>query len=234
MEPVPGYVLHVRPYRERSALVELLTGPQGRVGCVVRGRDGTTRPFTRLDVVLRGQGELLTAASIDEVAQYRLAPRQLALGLYLNEITYRLCPRGLPAEALFEAYGHTLERLAGGASTEPALRRYELTLLDTIGYGLSHEPATADGEALRPEGLYRCHAEAGPVPADRRDAGHDACVHGSTLIALAQGELASPAVLEEAKRLLRHLIAHHLGSRPLMSRKLWRPSAGHSSVQEDP
>ena len=33
----PGYVLHQRPYRESSALVEVFTESHGRVGLVARG-----------------------------------------------------------------------------------------------------------------------------------------------------------------------------------------------------
>ena len=37
VEQQPGYVLHARPYRETSLLLECLTREHGRVGLVARG-----------------------------------------------------------------------------------------------------------------------------------------------------------------------------------------------------
>jgi DNA repair protein RecO (recombination protein O) len=40
VEPQPAYVLHARPYRETSLLLELLTLNDGRVGAIARGVRG--------------------------------------------------------------------------------------------------------------------------------------------------------------------------------------------------
>jgi DNA repair protein RecO (recombination protein O) len=53
--------------------------------------------------------------------------------------------------------------------------------------------------------------------------GEGIAVHGASLLALACECLEDEAVLGEAKRLMRALLARHLGGRPLTSRDLFRP-----------
>src|SRR5690606_7112774 len=64
MDSIPAqsaFVLHSRPYRESSALVDFLT-PQGRFRAVLRGARGKAgtlaRPFVPLEVEFRGRGDL--------------------------------------------------------------------------------------------------------------------------------------------------------------------------------
>ena len=61
----PAFVLHSRPYKESSALVDLFT-PQGRLRAVMRAARGKAgsliRPFVSLEVELRGKSELKTVA----------------------------------------------------------------------------------------------------------------------------------------------------------------------------
>ena len=65
MQPQPAFLLHKRPYRETSALVELLTLEHGRVRAVAQGVQrpgsrsrGRLQPFTPLHVTWVGEGEL--------------------------------------------------------------------------------------------------------------------------------------------------------------------------------
>src|SRR3546814_947626 len=67
----PSYVLHARPYRETSLLLECLTREHGRLGVVARGvrgerarlRRAQLEPFQSLtmDLLLRGEMGTLTA-----------------------------------------------------------------------------------------------------------------------------------------------------------------------------
>src|SRR3546814_14196517 len=43
----PAYVLHARPWRETSLLLELLTGNHGRIGLVARGVQGPKKHVLR-------------------------------------------------------------------------------------------------------------------------------------------------------------------------------------------
>ncbi len=50
-------------------------------------------------------------------------------------------------------------------------------------------------------------------------------VRGATLLALGLDETLSAEALREAKRLMRHVLNHHLDGRPLTSRKLFEAQA---------
>ena len=101
----PAYILHVRPWRETSVLVEALSGQHGRIGLVARGVQGpknqvlraALQPFqhVRLDAVLRGELARLTAAESIDAAPRLLGDAALA-GFYVNELLLRLVPRGDP------------------------------------------------------------------------------------------------------------------------------------------
>ena len=63
-----AYVLHSRPYKESSALVDFFT-PQGRLRAVLRAARGKAgsiaRPFAPLELELRGRGELKTVGRLE-------------------------------------------------------------------------------------------------------------------------------------------------------------------------
>ena len=65
---VRGYVLHLRPYRETSAIAEILTLEHGRIGAVVRGLkkkrpNQSLQPFQRYVLTWRGQRELVNLSA---------------------------------------------------------------------------------------------------------------------------------------------------------------------------
>jgi DNA repair protein RecO (recombination protein O) len=134
-----------------------------------------------------------------------------------------LLARGDPHETLFDSYARALHGLAATAGGQgPVLRCFELDLLREIGYGVVLE-VQADGEALRPECLYRIDPVAGPIPAvtGDHDAGDGAAgLLGATLQKIARREFEDPAVAADARRLLQRLIGYHLDGRPLNTRRI--------------
>ncbi len=124
-----AYVLHSRPYKETSALVDFFT-PLGRLRAVLRGARGKAgalaRPFVPLEVELRGRGELKTVVRLEPTGIPNLLNGQaLFSGLYLNELLIRLLPAEDPHPEIFAHYPATLPLLAAGrsAGTAAALLR---------------------------------------------------------------------------------------------------------------
>jgi DNA repair protein RecO (recombination protein O) len=58
-------------------------------------------------------------------------------------------------------------------------------------------------------------------------------VHGSTLAALSTGTLQEESSLRESKKLMRAVLAHYLGDKPLHSRELFqaRPAGDQARIQ---
>lgn len=226
MTPQPAYLLHKRPYRETSALVELLTLDHGRVRAVAQGvqRAGSKararlQPFTPLHVTWVGDGELKRLRLMESNGGVALlAGEGLLCGLYANELLTRIMPPLLPGGDVFAFYAALLSALPIPQRRAPALRRLELALLET----LDAEPLFQDEAAreLDPQRRYiyraesRCFAQAGQGQG----------VDGRTLRLLAQ-DWAQPGLAGVAKSLTRAALAPLLGCKPLRSRELMQQLA---------
>jgi DNA repair protein RecO (recombination protein O) len=221
-QPQQAYVLHARPYRETSALVDFFT-PAGRVSGVLRGARGKAgslaRPFVPLSVEFRGKSELRSVARLEPSgASPWLMGEALFSGLYLNELLVRLLPFADAQPTLYEHYHLTLQALALGRPLEPLLRAFEWRLLVELGYAfaLDHD---SEGSPVVEGGLYRLSVDEG---LERVMSFAPGLFHGADLLAMAAADWATPGALLAAKRLMRQALAAHLGGKPLMSRELFR------------
>ena len=218
-----AFVLHKRRFRDTSLLVDLFTRVSGRVTCVARGalcqRRADTRfePFQPLKIGLSGRGEVMTLRSAEPSGPVvALQGRLLFCGMYVNELLLRLTVRGDPMPELFDAYERMLGQLDG--QTEPALRRFEMSLLRQLGVGLSFDKDTT-GAAVDPARYYAYHADEGFRLVD---ASSTNSVQGGVLLALHVGEFGEGSLLIPARELMRRLISDQLGGKPLRSRELFR------------
>lgn len=220
-----AYVLHSRPYRDSSALVDLLTLEYGLQRVVWRGARGQRRKlspqsFVPLLVGLTGRSELKTLTQAEVAGSFaRLQGETLFSGLYLNELLVRLLDSGDPQPLLFAAYQHALEQLASALPVEPVLRRFEWQLLDLLGYGFSLI-SDANGQPVAAQQRYVWQAGQGllPLPAAEAD---NAGLCGAALLAMAADDWSAATTLRTAKQLMRQALAAQLGDRPLVSRTLF-------------
>jgi len=224
VEAQPAFVLHARPWRETSLMVELLTRDHGRIAVVARGVQGpgarkhplraALQPLQslRVDFLPRGEmARLLQAEALD--AAPHLQGEALMAAFYVNELLLRLLPRQDPAPALFERYAQLRQSLAGAGPLAWTLRCFERDLLELLGYGLPLDQ-DEDGQRLDPAGRYRLDPELGPV----RDRAHESgSTSGAALLALAEDRLPPPAQLAELRNALRGVLETHLGPQRLKS-----------------
>jgi len=226
----PGFILHTYPFKETSVVAEVITRGHGRVALIARGARrpasalrGLMQPFTPLLLSWFGKSELKTLHAAEWQGGL-IAPqgRALMCGFYLNELLLRLLARGDAHELLYDRYVDTLDQLAGESSSvdyERILRRFEKTLLSEIGYGATFDIDADSGTPIEPGVRYVFQPERGAL----RASGQVGCpVSGQTLIDLAAGRFERPATLAEAKALMRTLINHTLGAKPLYTRQLLR------------
>jgi DNA repair protein RecO (recombination protein O) len=148
--------------------------------------------------------------------------RALMCGFYLNELLLRLLARGDPHQALYDAYGATLAQLADAApdTFERILRRFEKTLLGETGYAATFDREADNGAPVRAAAVYVYQPERGAWPAD--GGGEGVRVSGKTLLDLAADNFDDATTLAEAKPLMRALLNHTLGAKPLYTRQLLR------------
>ncbi len=230
-----AYVLHTRAWRNTSLIVEAITAEAGRLGLVARGvrrpskpSRACLQPFQPLLIAWSGRGELHTLTNV-EAEQWRAPPegRRLLAGFYCNELLMRLLEREDPHPEVFAAYDAAVTALAASEVTDEAiLRRFELELLDGLGFAPPLAVEADSGEVVEPGGDYDFLPEHGPVRAAGPPGQGNLRVPGAHLLALAGHRLDNPETLRTARRVLRASLAPLLGSKPLKSRELYRSMYG--------
>jgi DNA repair protein RecO (recombination protein O) len=218
----PALVVHVRPYRETSAIVTLLTLQHGRVAVVARGargkRGNPLQPFNRIRASWQGRGNLVTLVGAETEAHLWLTGDALTAGLYLLELINRLLGERESAPRIFAAACWALEALRDGVpDTEVVLRQFEQLLLRELGYGLDFTRDAGSGAAIEADAHYWFDPASGFL---RAPAAASATYSGAALLDIAAADYGSRAARVTAKRVARRALGSLLGERPLASRKL--------------
>ena len=223
-----AYVLHTYPYKETSLIAELFTRRFGRVAVLARGARrprsamrGVLLSFHPLRLSWSASAELGNLIGAEWAGALQpLAGQGLMCGFYVNELVMRLLPRDDPHEALFDAYAQSLAQLSQGTAHAAALRAFEKRLLAELGYAPLLERDAAS-RPIDPEGLYVYEPERGPLPASgpRSDA---LTVRGRTLLDVAADDYSSAQTRDEARGLMRALIAARLHGQVLHTRSVLR------------
>jgi DNA repair protein RecO (recombination protein O) len=223
----PAYLLHQRPWRETSRVLEVWSRDHGRLGLVARGvrrprapQRSLLQPFTPLLMSWSLRTELGNLGAVEAAgAAPALRGKPLLAAFYTNELLLRLLPRQDAHPDLYDVYAETL-RMLTGSKPAASLRLFEVRLLSAIGYGLSLGQTTA-GDAVDPDAEYLYDLDAGPRPASGRK-GPGVPVRGRALLALQRGNLDDADDLKAAKRLLAAAVQRHLDGRALKTSGVMR------------
>ncbi len=220
-----AYILHHRPYRDTSRILEVLSRDHGRLTLFARAVRG---PKARLAAVLqpfrllllswsgRGESAQLTAAEC-AAGEPPLPSASLMPSFYLNELLLKLTTRHDPLPVLFDHYGAALDALRGEAPVEPALRIFEKRLLDALGYGLDLISEAQTGRRIEPDEYYHFRPAQGLFPTP---AAAEGAVLGRSLIHLEREELRDTRELDDARRVLQAALAECLEGRELTTRNV--------------
>lgn len=230
-----AFILHLHPYSETSLIVDVFSRDHGRLPLLARGARrprsalrGVLMAFQPLELGWFGGGEVRTLAKAEWMGGMPLlAGRCLLLGYYLNELLVSLVPRDDAHPGLFDAYAAALRALSHGTADAPELRRFEQSLLRELGYGMRLTTEADSGEPVRATGEYLYLTERGPIEKVMRSGitgdgtGGTAGFRGKTLLDMAQDDYSDPRTRAESKQIMRQLIAHYLGGKPLQSRRVF-------------
>lgn len=206
---------------------------------------GMLQSFQMLSGAWSGKNDLKTLHSLDWHAGLTLIKGEaLMCGFYMNELLLRLLPREDAHEGLFAYYDATLKTLASeqdslnkenlnnqnlinekqngknalnSKNLAITLRRFELKLLQEMGYAV---PLLSDENdlAICVEKSYRYEAEYGACELGATKNGVQ--LSGSTLLNMANDDYSDSQTQNQSKQLMRYLLAHYLGDKPLHTRQL--------------
>lgn len=227
-----AFLLHRWPYRESSLLLELLTEGHGRVRLIAKGArrgrsslSGALQPFVPLQVSWSGLRDLKTLQQAEPASlALPLTGTAIYSGLYLNELLYRLLVPGVSYDSLFASYLACLCQLAANdGSAEAGLRCFELSLLESLGYGADFQRCAATGELITEQNHYHYHIDQGFVPWQEI---RGQTFSGSEILAIASRSFQTYEARRAAKRFVRLALQPHLGQRLLRSRELFLSHSG--------
>lgn len=225
---IQAFVLHTRPYREHSVLVDFLSGEMGRFSGVFRltQKNKMLQPFISYQVHWRGQGDLkkISLAQPDG-AVYALAGRALYAGLYINELLQRLLAVGCQVEQIMPCYQQALAGLMTQPSDqEPTLRCFEIQLLALLGYGIDFTVCAKTQQAICPDRRYVFIPNQGFIDLQwiliDCDPAWPVCL-GQQIQAMQVLQFDTTEIKKLAKSICRMAISSLLGGRPLYTRQLF-------------
>lgn len=149
-----GIVLGLRRHGESAAIVEAMTRAHGRhLGLVHGGRSRRQRPVlqpgNRLDLVWRARlDEQLGTYQVEPVEMNAARLMESAVAVFALQTLaghLRLLPERDPHPALFDTLGIILGHLDDPAAAAELVVRFELMLLDELGFGLDLTRCAATG-----------------------------------------------------------------------------------------
>jgi DNA repair protein RecO (recombination protein O) len=152
-----GIILATRRHGETSLILELMTGRHGRhLGLVRGGRTRRKLPFLQpgnsVEVTWRARLDEhlghLSAETTVERASRLMAGATGIYGLQVLAALLRLLPERDPHPALHESLGPVLDALEEPVAAGELVIRFELAMLNELGFGLDLSQCAATGTTI--------------------------------------------------------------------------------------
>lgn len=228
----PAYILHHRPFRDTSQIIDIISRDYGRISLVSRGSrapksriKSILQSFTPLLLSWSGKGEMPTLVSAETQASKikPLTGKALPSAFYVNEVLIKLVHKHDENADIYYLYESIIQLLANGRDIEPVLRMFEKNLLELLGFGLNLLTNADSGKPVLADREYAYYLEFGPVElVSVNDDSFITKLSGASLIDLFNNSLESEQSLKDAKRLMRSILNYYLQGKPIKSRELFR------------
>ncbi len=232
-----GFVLHRRPYRETSLLIDFFTLEYGRLSAVAKGVRGNSKsnkksllqPFQRLEIELFGRSKLKNLGRVDSLeSAYSLKGNALYCAFYLNEVLVRSLAESEATELLYHQYEFSLVQLSSLndislAKCEPILRNFEFVLLQEMGYLPDFSCDAELNESIKPDCFYTFDPNSGFTQTHPDMRGN---IKGQHLIDLYTVDLTlqdttTADVMKVAKKICRMAMVQIIGDKPIKAREFF-------------
>ena len=221
-----GYILHHRPFRDTSQILDIVTRDHGKIALVARGSRGSKsrlagvlRPFLPLKVSWVAKSDLGTLTGAEAAGPPAgMVGDALMSAYYVNELLLHFLHRHDPQPEIFALYEAVINALARTENVAASLRSFEFEFLTLLGYAVNLDHEFGSHEPLDVDRNYQYRMEQGPVAVERTEG--TLVFKGSVLAGIAEQRFDDPDILRAANRLLREIIGFHLGGKELKSRRV--------------
>ncbi len=223
------FLLHSRPYRETSLLLDVFSSIYGRISLIARGAKRRKnnqalllQPGRKLNISWFIKGDLGTMMAVEAVGPIsKLNGTRLFSCFYMNELLVRMLHKDESHPELFKVYEDSLYNLHNNHPEDWILRIFEKHLLKSLGYGLILDHEVESGDKISEESNYFYRIDYGPVSRLPENSNY-VPISGKTLCALHEESDWNDTISREAKVLFRKILAGYTGDKPLESRLLYR------------
>jgi DNA repair protein RecO (recombination protein O) len=212
-----GIIIGVRRHGETSAIVEAMTRSHGRhLGLVRGGRSRKMQPMLQPG----NRVELTWRARLDEhLGTFQAEPIELnaarlfdaataVFGLQMLAAHLRLLPERDPHPALYETLGLVLSHLDDPTAAGELAVRFELVILDELGFGLDLSECAATG--TRDNLVYVSPKSGRAVSREAGEPWRDAMLPLPAFLGRNSGIRADGPAFEQAFRLTGHFFERHV------------------------
>ncbi len=212
-----GIILGTRKHGETSAILEVMTRDHGRhLGLVRGGRSRKLQPLLQPG----NEVELHWRARLDEhLGMFVVEGRELnaarlfessaaVYGLQLMAAHLRLLPERDPHRRLYETLKLIISHLDDQLSAGELLIRFELSLLDDLGFGLDLSRCAASG--VNEELTYVSPKTGRAVSRQAGEPWHDKLLALPAFLGPGAGRPADQAAIDQAFRLTGYFFARHV------------------------
>ncbi len=221
----PGYILHHRPFRDNSQILDIVTRDHGKIAVVARGSRGSKsrlagvlRPFLPLRISWVGKSDMGTLTGAESAGPPAgMVGDAIFSAYYVNELLLHFLHRHDPQPEIFALYEEVIKALLITDNIAAALRSFELEFLSLLGYAVNLDHEAGSRNPLKIDQDYEYRMEQGPVLIERDG---PLVFKGAVFKEIAEQRFEKPDILRAANRLLREIIGFHLGGKELKSRKV--------------
>jgi len=232
-ESVNAYILHTRPFKETSLLIDLFSQERGRFSVLAKGikrknaqaQRAILQPFNWLNIEYLGRTDLKTMCQCELVNDSISLPhRALACGYYMNELLSRAIHEEQEFYQLFQLYQQSIKALNTSENFAIILRNFEVCLLEELGVAPQWNTDTNGVDLCSQSAYYFVFEQGFEQVTDTLDISSPSvsnkCFSGEAILSLANRRYNS-VVMKECQQITQLLLRHIIGNKPLESRKLW-------------
>ncbi|CAM4377872.1 MAG: DNA repair protein RecO [Legionellaceae bacterium] len=226
----PAYILHSRPYRDTSAIIDVFSRDYGYISGIAQGVrsnrskiKGILQAFNPLLLSWSGKRELMYINGVElNGSYYSLTGLNLISAMYLNELLLRVLHKFIPYPQLYDFYDTALSQLVLADNVRPILRIFEKKLLQELGYGLILDSCAKTGKPVDAQKKYYFQPSLGvfEISATTLINNPQYVFSGTSLLAFMQEVFTQPEYLRDAKKINQFSLAMIIGDKPLKSREL--------------
>ena len=217
--PGPSWILHSRKFKENSLICDILTKENGKISVIINNTNSKKKrqllqPFQELWLEYQPTSSFLNKVIAIEPGKisYNLLNTKSICGLYINELILKTTASSEHLPIIFPSYTICLKELYEYTNPAYALRNFEKTLLQALGYGIAFE------KALNSEGKnFLYHQEKGFIVTSETS---NISFNKQQIKLIQQGQWEKPKINNLAKILFSTALGYILNNKPIRCKEI--------------